>query len=121
MLPNKNRLKADKDFSRLFAKGRSFHARGIGMRVSLNTYGKPRVGFVVSTKVSKRAVVRNLLKRRMRDVMRPLVAKFRPQNVDVALMVRPEAVAFDFAQVKMTVLELLQKSGLTTTVPPKRP
>ena len=91
------------------------------MRVSLNTYGKPRVGFVVSTKVSKRAVVRNLLKRRMRDVMRPLVAKFRPQNVDVALMVRPEAVAFDFAQVKMTVLELLQKSGLTTTVPPKRP
>ncbi len=112
MLDKKNRLAAEKDYTRLFAKGRSFHGRGIGMRVTMNTYGKPRVGFVVSTKVSKRAVVRNLLKRRMREVVRPYLAKFRPQDVDVAFMARPESAKFEFAEVRTTVVQLLIKSGL---------
>ncbi len=112
MLKKNQRLTAEKDFTRLFSKGRSFHARGIGMRVTLNKYGKPRVGFVVSTKVSKRAVVRNLLKRRMRDIVRPHISHFRPQDVDIAFMARPEAAKFEFEDVKMVVLQLLIKSGL---------
>ena len=48
----------------------------------------------------------------MRDVVRPHISRFRPQDVDIAFMTRPEAAKFEFEDVKTAVLQLLIKSGL---------
>ena len=119
MLSKKNRLAAEKDFSKLFSKGKSFSGRGIGLKVVRNDLGAPRIGFVVSTKVAKRAVVRNVIKRRMREASRAYLPKLDPQGVDAALIARAEAVKMTFAEIKDSIRMLLEKSGLMKPEPRK--
>ena len=70
-LPKEERLYSKKDISRLLDKGR-FYPGGI-LRccvLSENGAGKPRMMVSVSKKLFKRAVKRNLLKRRIREAYR---------------------------------------------------
>jgi ribonuclease P protein component len=115
MLQRKNRLTSEKDFARLFSKGRPFHGKGVTMKAAHSSLAYPRVGFVVSTKVSKRAVVRNQIKRRMREVVRAQIASMAP-GVDVVFMAKPDAVALPFADLQRTLIELLRKSGILRRV-----
>lgn len=70
MLKQENRLKKRKDFAYIYRRGRSFASR----RVAIN-YAKSRnmdellVGFSVSKKIGN-AVVRNRVKRKMREIVR---------------------------------------------------
>jgi ribonuclease P protein component len=111
MLPKEYRLTAEKDYARLFTKGRPFYGRGLTMKVATNRLKTPRVGFVVSTKVAKKAVVRNLIKRRMREIVRkriPLIAG----GVDIAFMAKPEAKTLTYQELETIMTTLLTKTGL---------
>lgn len=66
MLPAAHRLKSRKDFDALYRTGRRASGRLLTVRVSVRPMGPTRVGFVVSTKVAKAAVVRNRIKRQLR-------------------------------------------------------
>lgn len=112
MLAKKYRLTAEKDFARLFSRGKTFNSSGIRMRIMSNRLADPRIGFVVSTKVAKRAVVRNLLKRRMRESVHLLLGKLHPRDIDIALIARPEAAGFRFAEVDGAIRSLFEKAGI---------
>lgn len=114
MLPRAHRLTAAKDFARILGKGRPFRATGLMMKVVRNDLDVSRVGFVVSTKVSKKAVIRNKLKRRMRDHMRKVIAVL-PPGLDVVFVARPEAAKFDHAQVIGAMNEALRRAQLPTS------
>ena len=111
MLEKKFRVTAEKDYAKLFAKGRPFHGRGVGMKAMLSKLDVPRVGFVVSTKVAKRAVVRNQVKRRMREIVRKIVDRMQP-GVDVVFMAKQESTGMTFAELEKAMTELLVKSGI---------
>ncbi len=111
MLARKFRLTAEKDYARIFAKGRPFSGRGAGMKVLRNGMDTSRIGFVVSTKVSKRAVVRNLIKRRMREIARKMLPSIMG-GIDIVFMARSEAAKMEFADIKRTMEELAAKSGI---------
>lgn len=81
------------------------------MKAVLNGLPVTRIGFVVSTKVSKRAVVRNQLKRRMREAVRAEVEELQP-GIDIAFMARPEAAKMSYAEIRRTIIELLIKSKI---------
>lgn len=115
MLARKDRLTAEKDYARIFAKGRPFSGRGIGMKVVRNGMDGSRFGFVVSTKVSKRAIVRNLIKRRMREIVRKRLPSVIG-GIDVVFMARPETVKMAFADIERTIGELLAKAGIVKKV-----
>lgn len=119
MLTRKNRLAAEKDFSNLFSKGKSFGGRGIGLKVVRNGSDVPRIGFVVSTKVAKRAVVRNVIKRRMREASRKFLSRIDPQGVDIAFMARSETAKMTYAEIEAAMRFVLEKSGLVKTEPKK--
>lgn len=112
MLSKKNRLAAEKDFSKLFSKGKSFNGRGIGLKSVRNTGAAPRIGFVVSTKVAKRAVIRNTIKRRMREAAKPFLSQIDPQGVDIAFIARSEAVKMSYVEIRDSMKALFEKSGL---------
>lgn len=83
MLKRENRLKSRGDFKRTLAGRRlcandAFAAYGLG---SQNPVADPRFGFIVSKKVHKRAVVRNRIKRRLRELVRTWLLKERPASL----------------------------------------
>jgi ribonuclease P protein component len=74
MLPSAYRLRRRSDFSRVYAKGRSYAADLIVMYVLPTKQSSVRVGFSVSSKVGE-AVVRN----RTRRLLREATKEFLPQ------------------------------------------
>ncbi len=91
MLPRKHRLTADKDVTRVLRKGRAVFTNLLVIKASANDIGFPRVAVVVSTKVHKRAVKRNLIKRRIRSILEQLIPKL-PIGVDMVITAQNEAV-----------------------------
>ena len=111
MLSKNLRLRSERDYSRLFAKGKNVSGKGVGMKVMKLPPGSGvRVGFVVSTKVSKRANVRNLIKRRMRAAIREYLPRL--SDVDIAFMARSESKDMTYAQIADSMRAVLEKAGL---------
>jgi ribonuclease P protein component len=69
MLPKEFRLHKDKDIKRLAKIGQTFFLPEFIVKYQKQSNQDLKIGFVVSTKVDKRAVVRNKLKRQMREAM----------------------------------------------------
>lgn len=96
-------------------KSREFTAIYTGKRVSgsmfiiyyniLGSIGK--AGFTVSKKVSKSAVERNKLKRRLREIYRRN-KNLLPANVSIIIRVLPQAAGADFNEIKNEVLSLFK-------------
>lgn len=81
------------------------------MKVMRSKVERTKVGFVVSTKVAKKANVRNLIKRRMREVVRKHYGNLE-KGLDIAFMAKAEAVTMIFADIEKSILELLSKAGI---------
>ena len=69
MLPEKNRLSKKKDFDKVFKKGKSSFDGLLGVKMLKNEQEFTRFGIIVSSKVSKKAVIRNKIKRRIRNII----------------------------------------------------
>ncbi len=111
MLPKKHRLLAEKDFSRLFRGGRQFSSRFLSLKAVKNGLPESRIGFAIGVKIAKRAVRRNLLKRRLREIVR----KHLPATTagyDLVFIARPGAIEVPFQELDGMVRELLGRSGL---------
>lgn len=61
------------EFDRVQKEGEKFFAKLFLLNYAKNDLGTSRIGIIVSTKVSKRAVKRNLLRRRIRESMQLLL------------------------------------------------
>ena len=113
MLSAEHRLRHKKDFETIFTKG--FRINGIGLGLRFGKRYKPEVptrfGFVVGLKVSKEAVVRNRLKRRMREAVRALISRV-PDGFDVVILAFPEGKSMEFVDVREQVLKMLTKAKL---------
>lgn len=104
-------LKLSREFDRVFKSGRSVAGREMILFVYRRGRGRPnRVGFCVSKKLGK-AVVRNLVRRRLREVYRRHYEKFEP-GWDMVLLARKGAVGTSFRKLEETFLELVRRSPL---------
>ena len=72
------------------------------MRVRANGTGKTRIGFSVSRRLGK-AVVRNLVKRRLREAARSATL---PAGWDVVLIARIGAARASYAELLKAVMDL---------------
>lgn len=111
MIPKERRLITKGDFARLFKKGRVVHSRGITLKYSRNDRELTRFGIVISAKVSKKAVVRNKIRRRLRTSLGRRLDSIRP-GFDAAIMVRKDAIGMGYKELDAAVERLLEKSGL---------
>src|SRR5205807_729859 len=69
VLPSINRLTKKKDFESVFKKGGSVKSGFLLCKMAKNHLPQSRFGFVVSKKISNKAVVRNKVKRRLRAIV----------------------------------------------------
>lgn len=113
--PPSARLRQASDFSTCFERGQRVGAQlyRCVVRPTPDT-GAARLGFAISRKVDKRAVVRNRLKRIARDWFRRIRAQLPPG--DYVLMARPEA-AVATAEALLADLQKLQRRLLALKGP----
>lgn len=112
MLSYNNRLIKRKDFERARKLGIfSFHGC-IALRVLKNGLSETRIGFVAGIKFSKKAVDRNLVKRRLREIFYTQLQYLR-KGLDIVVMVRKngkENISYD--QLKWNVEQTLKNYKL---------
>jgi len=111
MVPAAHRLKGDRHFKRLVTSGRSFFSKDISLRRVPNSLDVSRFAFVVSTKVSKKTVERNKLKRRMREIIRKMIPIIKPGS-DILIIGKKSALELNFGQLETAINEVLSKANL---------
>lgn len=70
MLAKKNRLTKKRDFEKVYKKCKTFKGDFLILKIAPNGLPTNRFAFIVSHKVSKKAVIRNKVKRRLRELIR---------------------------------------------------
>ena len=107
-MPRQSRLLRSADFDRTLRSGRRAASGYLALFVSDNELGRPRVGLAVSKKLGN-AVVRNRIKRRLRELIRPMVARAKGGR-DVVIVARAQAVDAEFARLRQEI-EMLWAKG----------
>ncbi len=103
MLPKTNRLQKQ-DFDNVREKGFVVNGNLFGLSIyNRNDPNPPRFGFVVSKKISNKAVERNRIKRMLRQALLSLLSKFK-NGYDVVFLA------------KKTILEEINASDVAAEI-----
>ena len=106
-------LKLNHIFRRLY--GTSGHANScMVLYARKNHSGQNRVGVTVSKKLGG-AIVRNRVRRRLREVYRLNEAKFAP-GWDIVVVTRSRCITADFQKLTNSYLSLAEKAGILEAV-----
>ncbi len=95
VLSKENRLNASIDVVRVLKRGRMCSSELMLVKWLPNNLGHPRVAFIVSNKISKRATVRNGIKRRLRHAVRQYGINKTP-SADIIVIAKPILVNTPF-------------------------
>lgn len=109
--PKAARLSRASEFARLKREGTAFHGRLLVLSVLKAEPDKEtRIGIVTSRRVGG-AVVRNRVRRRLREAVRVTRARMQP-GLWVVVIARQRAAQADFESIRAEWLELAQRSGV---------
>ena len=111
MLPKQNRLKKEKDFKQVFKRGKSFQDNALSLKLTENSLKVSRFGFVVGLKVSKKAFLRNKIRRRLREIVKTNLSKTKT-GFDVVFIVRRGLETKNFQELAEIVNGLFKKAKL---------
>jgi ribonuclease P protein component len=111
MLPQAHRLRLEKDIKTLFSRGKSVFGEMVGIKFAKNNLPVSRFAVVTGIKVSKKAVVRNRLKRQVRAIIHELLPRLATGN-DILLSVKPAAFGRSYRELETEVLTNLKKARL---------
>jgi len=111
MLARKFRLRLKNDFKKVFELGKFYPEKFLAIKILSNGSDVPRFGFIVSKKVSKKATVRNKVKRRLRESVRlKIKSGLIKDGFDAIVLTRPETAAKNFAEIDEAMNKLLKKA-----------
>lgn len=103
-------VKENYEFRRIYRKGKSTVSPQLVIYCQRNRRGHSRLGVSVSTKLGC-AVVRNRVRRRIREIYRLNKAKMLP-GYDLIVVARVRAVETDYQKLDRTYLRLLEQLDL---------
>ncbi|NET05267.1 MAG: ribonuclease P protein component [Merismopedia sp. SIO2A8] len=123
-LSQANRLRYWRDFQTVYQKGNRLSSRCLSLRCLQNQpsaadsssprawafnnkhESNTRIGISISQKVSKKAVIRNRIKRQLQAIMRQFLPRISP-GWDIVIVVRPGAKECDYARFLRELKQLL--------------
>ncbi|MCX6745090.1 MAG: ribonuclease P protein component [Candidatus Parcubacteria bacterium] len=116
MLKKINRLNKTKDIQDIMKSGKPFYAPLLMLKVRPNQLNNNRLTVVVSAKVSKKAVNRNLIKRRIREAARALWPGTKC-GWDAVILASPKMISSpgkvtSYDNIKENLRMVFKKSGI---------
>ncbi len=105
MLASKNRLRAKNDINNVFKKGRTVSDSFIFLRIAQNDLNANRFAFIVSKKVSSKSVIRNKIKRQLREAIKKNILKIK-QGYDFLIIAKPLIVDKDYKAINEKINEI---------------
>jgi ribonuclease P protein component len=112
-LPKPYRLRRRQDFQKVYQQGKRHQQVYLTLRSlrqlpdsTIENLPATRFGISVSQKVSKKAVVRNLLKRQVKAALRQLLPQIAP-GWSVVIGVRPSAQGCQYVEILRELEQLL--------------
>lgn len=104
------RLRRKGDIERCQKGGVKLHAKHFLILVTPSPVGESRLAVAVTVKLEKRAVVRNLIKRRIREVFRVLRSSFT-EPLDLVVVARRGVQSCDFEDYQRELSGALRAKG----------
>jgi len=106
----RNTLKKNSDFRRLYSKGKSEANAYLVVYCRRNCGGVNRLGYTVSKKLGH-AVVRNRVRRRLREIYR-LNAASLSSGWDIVIVARARCVGAEYERMNASFLDACRKLGI---------
>ena len=100
-----HRLKKNSQFNYIYKKGERVHSENFTLFAVKSKFENYKIGFSISKKLGK-ANKRNLLKRRLREIVRQTAVE---NHFNYVLMAKENAAALDFLGLKKEVEKLFEK------------
>ena len=112
-----DRIKKKKEFDAVYENGDRCFSKQFLFILKKNELGRCRLGVTVTKKVDKRAVYRNKIKRRIREIFR-LHRHLCTDNYDMVVVARKHAQECTYQDVRRQMLGALKHNGYLE-LPPK--
>ncbi len=114
MLPKPYRLTRNDAIDDIFMKGKKVATPFFVIRIRENHLPLSRLAIIVSKKISKKAVERNLLKRRIRGIIHESLSFVR-KGLDIIIGANSNVlIAMSYEDIKKELVVALQKGNLIT-------
>ena len=110
MLSATNRLRKAYEITRVYRRGSQGGSGILSAKVLGNGLSVSRAVVVVSKKVSKRAVVRNRIRRRLTGILREQWQTVRP-GYDIVVTVHQDVAETEASELKAAIETALKRSG----------
>jgi ribonuclease P protein component len=111
------RLRRRRDFDAVFQRGRAWHNELLVLRSLPNALEHNRYGFVTGKRLGG-AVIRNRIRRRLRESIRVLPAK---PGWDVVVSAKMPAARATYQDLNRAVVDLLSRAGILDQQGPEEP
>ena len=113
MLSNENRFHGPNSLRYVYRNGQTVHSHVCKIKYTKNQKrDTPRFAIVVSKKVHKSAVGRNLIRRRFYEVLREYLPRIAPDTDIVIIVVSGEALTLSYNEIQTTLRQLLVEANL---------
>lgn len=111
MLSSKNRLQKKKEFRKILKEGKGYKEDFLILKLAPKKKNEIRFGFMVSQKISKKATVRNQIRRRLSDLARSKLDKLKRGN-NLIFIALPGIEKKDFWELEIIMDNLFKRAKL---------
>ncbi|MFH1582335.1 MAG: ribonuclease P protein component [bacterium] len=107
-----NRLQKRKDIDLVFKKGKTFKEELLLLKILKTNLDASRFAFVISQKVSKKANIRNKLRRRLKAIIQNLLEEKKNRSRDILIIALPGAEKKEYKELESMVKKIFGKLKL---------
>jgi len=112
MLASKYRLPLRTELNRIRQEGKLVQGKLFSFQMCLTKSIQPsRFGFIISSKIDKKAVRRNRAKRLLSEAIAKLNPQLRP-GYEVVVLAKKKIIEADYQAIEKEFIELLKRAGI---------
>lgn len=105
-------IKKNADFKEIFQTGKTAIGRFVFLKIKKTKTKKSRLGIVVGSKISKKAVERNKIKRRIKAIFKKTYIKLVP-GYDIVVVAKKEILKNKYKNIEQDIITIMEKLKIT--------